>query len=74
MPPQIDVSTDQCEQNSALACRSFHRVMEEASLLGNFVRLTDYVLTSALAQHVVDMSTDLLASLQTEGSGRVHVP
>ena len=48
--------------------------MEEASLLGNFVRLTDYVLTSALAQQVVDMSTDLLASLQSEGSGRVCAP
>ena len=48
--------------------------MEEASLLGNFVRLTDYVLTSALAQQVMDMSADLLASLQSEGSGRVRVP
>ena len=48
--------------------------MEEASLLGNFVRLTDYVLTSALAQQVVDMSADLLASLQSEGSGRACAP
>ena len=48
--------------------------MEEASLLGNLVRLTDYVLTSALAQQVTDMSADLLASLQAEGSGRVCVP
>ena len=45
--------------------------MEEASLLGNFVRLTDYILTSTLAQQVVGMSADLLASLQPEGSGRV---
>ena len=45
--------------------------MEEASLLGNFVRLTDYILASTLAQQVVGMSADLLASLQPEGSGRV---
>jgi len=45
--------------------------MEEASLMGNLVRLSNYMLTSALAQHAMDMSSELLSSLQHDGSEKV---
>lgn len=55
--------------------RSFFQIMEEASLMGNLVRLSNYMLTSALAQHAMDMSSELLSSLQHDGSETVtHSP
>ncbi len=45
--------------------------MEEAGLMGNLVRLSDYMLTNALAQHAIDTSVSLLSSLQPDGSTRV---
>ena len=51
--------------------RSFFQIMEEASLMGNLVRLSNYMLTSALAQHAMDMSSELLSSLQHDGSEKV---
>ncbi len=49
-------------------------MMEEAGLMGNLVRLSDYVLTSTLAQHAIDTSVALLSSLQPDGSNRVGHP
>ena len=39
--------------------------------MGNLVRLSDYMLTNALAQHAIDTSVSLLSSLQPDGSTRV---
>ena len=52
-------------------CRSFFQKMEEAGLMGNLVRLSDYMLTNALVQHAIDTSVLLLSSLQPDGSDRV---
>ena len=52
-------------------CRSFFQKMEEAGLMGNLVRLSDYMLTNALAQHAIDTSVALLSSLQPNGLNRV---
>ena len=48
------------------ACRTFHRTMEEAALLGNLVRLADYMLVTGLAGHVVLTAQELLSQLQTQ--------
>lgn len=42
--------------------------------MGNLVRLSDYMLTDALAQHAVDTSVALLTSLQHDNSFRVGHP
>ena len=42
--------------------------------MGNLVRLCDYMLTHALAQHAIDTSMALHSSLQPTGSSRVGHP
>ena len=59
------------QQSLWLLRRSFFQIMEEASLMGNLVRVSNYMLTSALAQHAMDMSSELLNSLQHDGSKQV---
>ena len=48
--------------------------MQEAGLMGNLVRLSDYMLTNALAQHAIGTSMALLSSIQPHGSTRVGHP
>lgn len=42
--------------------------------MGNLVRLSDYMLTNAMAQHAIGTSMALLSSLQPHGSARVGHP
>ena len=42
----------------------FRRVMDEALLMGNFVRLADIMLTEALSSHVIGTVKKLLEALQ----------
>ena len=46
------------------ARRMFRRVMDEALLMGNFVRLADIMLTEALSSHVIGTVKQLLEALQ----------
>ena len=55
---------------ACLLRRTFQRVMGEAALMGNLVRVSDYMIAGALAQRAAGMSSDLLTSLQTESSSK----
>lgn len=44
--------------------------MGEAALMGNVVRVSDYIIADALAQRAAGMSSDLLTSLQTDSSSK----
>ncbi|BDA47981.1 hypothetical protein COCOBI_11-2380 [Coccomyxa sp. Obi] len=48
--------------------RMFKQVMEDARLMGNFVRLVDIMVTEALASHVIASVQQLLAALEASNT------
>ena len=45
-------------------CRTYKRVMEEAAMLGSFIRLVDYMLVEALVDRTVGTVEELVAMLE----------
>jgi hypothetical protein len=45
-------------------CRTYKRVMEEAGMLGSFIRLVDYMLVEALVDRTVGTVEELVAMLE----------
>ena len=46
-----------------LHCRTYKRVMEEAGMLGSFIRLVDYMMVEALVDRTVGTVEELVAML-----------
>ena len=48
----------------ALGCRTYKRVMEEAAMLGSFIRLVDYMLVEALVDRTIGSVEEIVAMLE----------
>ena len=54
-----------CELNVLyMHCRTYKRVMEEAAMLGSFIRLVDYMMIEALVDRTIGTVEELVAMLE----------
>lgn len=55
-------------------CRTYKRVMEEAAMLGSFIRLVDYLMIEALVDRTVGTVEELVAMLEAprQGADKSH--
>ena len=56
--------TQQVDFVHACLSRTYKRVMEEAAMLGSFIRLVDYMLVEALVDRTVGTVEELVAMLE----------
>jgi dynein heavy chain, axonemal len=61
--PMVAIKGEKLER-----ARTYRRIMQEESLLGNFVRLSDYMCSEALMVRAAESAADVLAQLQASRS------
>ena len=58
----VDICLPKCF--AAASCRTYRKVMQEASLLGNLIRLVDYMLVEGTVERVIITVEELLSTLE----------